>query len=69
MGSSGSGKSTLLNVLTHRTAGDLKVSGHVSVNGKPVSGAEIAKMSAYVQQDDLFFGALTVREHLQFQVR
>jgi ABC-type multidrug transport system ATPase subunit len=45
----------------------VKVSGTVLINGTPVSD-EISNMSAYVQQEDLFIGTLTVREHLMFQV-
>lgn len=31
-------------------------------------GHSISKISAYVQQDDLFMGELTVKEHLTFTV-
>lgn len=64
---SGAGKSTLLNVLSHRNISTVRVSGTVMVNGTPVH-EEINTMSAYVQQEDLFIGTLTVREHLMFQV-
>ena len=64
---SGAGKSTLLNVLSHRNISSVNVSGTVYLNGTPVSN-EINNMSAYVQQEDLFIGTLTVREHLMFQV-
>ncbi|XP_028399573.1 protein white-like isoform X2 [Dendronephthya gigantea] len=66
MGSSGAGKSTLLNVLSHRNISSIEVSGTVFINGNPISD-EINNMSAYVQQEDLFIGTLTVREHLMFQ--
>ncbi|XP_070566509.1 protein white-like [Ptychodera flava] len=66
MGASGAGKSTLMNVLTYRNRGNLTVEGHVMVNGQPM-GKSIASLSAYVQQEDLFFGNLKVREHLVFQ--
>jgi len=46
----------------------MDVSGSVEVNDRPI-GLEINTMSAYVQQEDLFIGSLTVREHLTFQVR
>ena len=64
---SGAGKSTLMNVLAHRNIGQMEVRGTVEVNDRPI-GQEINAMSAYVQQDDLFVGSLTVREHLTFQV-
>lgn len=66
MGSSGAGKSTLMNVLAHRNIGQVQVMGTVEVNGHPV-GLEINALSAYIQQEDLFIGSLTVREHLIFQ--
>ena len=68
MGSSGAGKSTLMNVLTRRNVKGLKISGRVSVNGMEVK-EDISKLSAYIQQNDVFVGALTVREHLLFHAR
>lgn len=38
------------------------------MNGEQI-GEDISSISAYIQQDDLFIGTLTVREHLVFQVR
>ena len=64
---SGAGKSTLMNVLAHRNIGQMEVRGNVEVNDQPI-GQEINAMSAYVQQEDLFVGTLTVKEHLTFQV-
>ena len=64
---SGAGKSTLLNVLTQRNLGGLSVTGKVLVNGADL-GSAVAKVSAYVQQDDLFMSTLTVKEHLWFYV-
>ncbi|XP_074623460.1 protein white-like isoform X3 [Acropora palmata] len=66
MGASGAGKSTLMNVLAHRNISRMEVSGIVEVNDRPI-GRDINAISAYVQQDDLFIGSLTVREHLTFQ--
>ncbi|XP_032239520.1 protein white isoform X2 [Nematostella vectensis] len=65
MGASGAGKSTLMNVLAHRNIANMKVCGTVKVNGRAV-GLDINTISAYVQQEDLFIGKLTVREHLIF---
>ena len=56
-----------MNVLAHRNIGQVQVMGTVEVNGHPV-GLEINALSAYIQQEDLFIGSLTVREHLIFQV-
>ena len=64
---SGAGKTTLMNVLAHRNISQMDVRGTVEVNDRPV-GIEITSMSAYIQQEDIFVGSLTVREHLIFQV-
>ncbi|XP_069178586.1 protein white isoform X2 [Procambarus clarkii] len=67
MGASGAGKTTLLNVLTHRNNDKLRVTGDLYVNGRAVDPDALTSRSAYVQQDDLFIGMLTVREQLKFQ--
>ena len=66
MGSSGAGKTTFLNVLANQNMQGLKKSGSIYVNGTDV-GDTIQDFSAYVQQEDMFYGAMTVREHLRFQ--
>ncbi|OWA54294.1 Protein scarlet [Hypsibius exemplaris] len=67
MGASGAGKSTLMNVLTNRNLSDnLMIDGIVKVNGTEL-GSAISKISGYVQQDDVFFPTLSVREHMEFQ--
>ncbi|EYB86135.1 hypothetical protein Y032_0285g1362 [Ancylostoma ceylanicum] len=63
MGASASGKTTLLNTLLHRNLQGLIVEGEVLVNGQNI-GSAVTSVSAYVQQEDLFVGTLTVREHL-----
>ncbi|XP_015370315.1 PREDICTED: protein white-like [Diuraphis noxia] len=67
MGSSGAGKTTLLNSLTFRSNNNVIESGLRSINGIPVNSKLLTAVSAYVQQNDLFIGTLTVREHLIFQ--
>ncbi|XP_058798527.1 protein white isoform X3 [Phymastichus coffea] len=67
MGSSGAGKTTLLNVLTFQCGSDMIVSGNIAINGKTVNSNVITSKMAYVQQDDLFIGTLSVKEHLLFQ--
>ena len=67
MGASGAGKPTLLNTLLFRNLSGLKVSGLRLANNKLVTPTSLTAVSAYVQQDDLFIGTLTVREHLTFQ--
>ena len=68
MGASGAGKTTLLNTLMFRSLPNIEVSGRRAVNGVSVTCSTVASLAAYVQQDDLFIGTLTVREHLVFQV-
>jgi ABC-type multidrug transport system ATPase subunit len=47
----------------------LKISGNVKINGEIVeSSADLAGISGYVQQDDLFISTLKVKEQLKFQV-
>ena len=58
-----------MNVLNSRNKGNLEVSGDVRLNGQAISSAlTLSAISGYVQQDDLFIGTLTVKEHLKFQV-
>jgi len=38
------------------------------MNGEVTNWNDITRYSGYVQQDDLFYGSLTVREHLIFMV-
>ena len=64
---SGAGKTTLMNILACQNLSRLNISGKIKVNGKEI-GKRIKNISAYVQQEDLFIGTLTVREHLAFQV-
>ena len=56
-----------MNALAHRNIAQIEVRGTVAVNGHP-AGLNINTVSAYIQQEDLFIGSLTVREHLTFQV-
>lgn len=69
MGSSGAGKTTLMNCLCFRTPPGIKVSATSvrALNGIPVNSEKLRSQCAYVQQDDLFIGSLTTREHLIFQ--
>ncbi len=67
MGASGAGKTTLLNCLTFRNTGKLKITGTRYLNGKPVNTDKLARISGYVQQEDLFIGTLKVGEVLRFQ--
>lgn len=66
---SGAGKTTLLNVLTQRNLEGVNVRGDVKINGLNMGRKGIRRISAYVQQNDLFIGTMTVREHLNFMVK
>ncbi|PIC42840.1 hypothetical protein B9Z55_009784 [Caenorhabditis nigoni] len=68
MGASGAGKTTLLNTLLQRNLKGLEVEGEILVNGQNI-GKGVTSVSAYVQQEDLFMGTLTVKEHLDIQAK
>lgn len=65
MGASGSGKTTLLTALAGQVNHSPKVrlEGRVAVNTIPLQQSNHRK--AFVQQEDLFFSMLTVRETLE----
>nr|XP_022308826.1 protein white-like isoform X1 [Crassostrea virginica] len=67
MGASGAGKSTLMNMLTFKNRGSLVIQGEIRVNGALMDKEKMSNLAAYVQQDDLFIGTMTVREHLIFR--
>lgn len=66
---SGAGKTTLLNALSFRSPSGVQISQSAirALNGIPISATQLRSRCAYVQQDDLFIGSLTAREHLIFQ--
>ncbi|KAJ8024417.1 Protein white [Holothuria leucospilota] len=68
MGSSGAGKTTLLHTLNSRLHGLQVTGGSILLNGQPI-GVSVAKISGYVQQEDMCMPCLTVKEHLIFQAR
>ncbi|KAF3454200.1 hypothetical protein FNV43_RR04647 [Rhamnella rubrinervis] len=63
LGPSGSGKTTLLTALGGRLNG--KLSGKITYNGQPFSGA-IKRRTGFVAQDDILYPHLTVTETLVF---
>ncbi|XWS49438.1 hypothetical protein CRYUN_Cryun12cG0003900 [Craigia yunnanensis] len=63
LGPSGSGKTTLLTALGGRLTG--KLSGKITYNGQPFSGA-IKRRTGFVAQDDVLYPHLTVTETLLF---
>nr|ADD22992.1 ATP-binding cassette transporter G family ABCG-84 protein [Toxoplasma gondii] len=66
MGASGAGKSTLLNILSRYLR---ETSGTVKYGDAQLELKEAKKVSCFIQQEDLFNGFITVREHLQCIVR
>lgn len=66
---SGAGKTSLINVLTFRNIRSLVVSGDIKINDRVVNRDQMNDVSAYLQQEDLFLGTMTVREHLLFKVQ
>jgi len=65
MGPSGAGKTTLLDVLAKRKT-EGKVLGAVYFDGRAPSKSSVMKHTAYIQQQDCFFGGATVRETILF---
>ncbi|KAM9770230.1 broad substrate specificity ATP-binding cassette transporter ABCG2b [Menidia menidia] len=65
MGATGSGKTSLLDVLAGRKDPAGLRQGKVLVNGKVVT-SDLRLSSAYVVQDDILMGTLSVRENLLF---
>lgn len=66
MGPSGSGKTSILDVLSGRSTYD---SGMINLDGDNVTDKVMKKLKkkvAYVNQNDLFFGHLTVRDQLTY---
>lgn len=65
MGATGSGKTSLLDVIAGRKNPAGLREGYVLVDGKVVT-SELRLRSAYVVQDDILMGTLSVRENLLF---
>lgn len=63
MGASGAGKTSMLNCISMRNK---NFSGAVLHNGVAMPPTHIAKVSSYVQQEDLFIPTLSPLEHLTF---
>ncbi|KAJ1643698.1 hypothetical protein LPJ64_004549 [Coemansia asiatica] len=63
MGSSGAGKTTLLNILSGRVQGG-RLYGDIKFNGKKRVPHTFKRLLAYVEQDDLMFTQMTVKETL-----
>ena len=68
LGPPGSGRTTFMRALTGRAQAqtDLAVGGSVTYNGRDFSQFEPAHAAAYVGQQDLHYGEMTVRETMTF---
>ncbi|NP_001275356.1 pleiotropic drug resistance protein 1-like [Solanum tuberosum] len=69
LGPPSSGKTTLLLALAGKLDNDLKVSGRVTYNGHGMDEFVPQRTSAYISQNDLHIGEMTVRETLAFSAR
>ncbi|KAG6571198.1 Pleiotropic drug resistance protein 1, partial [Cucurbita argyrosperma subsp. sororia] len=69
LGPPSSGKTTLLRALSGKLGNDLKVSGRVTYNGHGMNEFVPQRTSAYISQQDLHIGEMTVRETLSFSAR
>ncbi|KAK3118104.1 hypothetical protein QOZ80_9BG0694280 [Eleusine coracana subsp. coracana] len=69
LGAPGSGKTTLLKALAGKLDSGLKVSGRVTYNGRGMDEFLPERTAAYVSQDDLHNGEMTVQETLSFSAK
>ncbi|KAL3688205.1 hypothetical protein R1sor_014514 [Riccia sorocarpa] len=69
LGPPSSGKTTLLLALAGKLSKELKVGGKVTYNGHGLHEFVPQKTSAYISQNDLHIGEMTVRETLDFSAR
>lgn len=69
MGPSGAGKSTLLDYLTDRISSKCRVEGLQTLFGLPLTSQTLKDHVAYVPQEPVQFGCLSVREIFQFVAR
>ncbi len=66
MSPSGAGKSTLLRILAERSGSDAILHGAVTANGLTLS-EDYRHLCAFLPQDDILYGQLTVEEQVSFQ--
>ncbi|KAF8027590.1 hypothetical protein BT93_E0490 [Corymbia citriodora subsp. variegata] len=69
LGPPSSGKTTLLLALAGKLDPTLKVKGEISYNGYRLKEFVPQKTSAYISQNDVHLGVLTVKETLDFSAR
>lgn len=69
LGPPGSGKTTFLLALAGKLDSSLKVTGKVTYNGHAMNEFVPQRTSAYISQNDIHIGQMTVRETLAFSAR
>ncbi|KAJ0986406.1 hypothetical protein J5N97_004762 [Dioscorea zingiberensis] len=69
LGPPSSGKTTLLKALAGKLEPSLKTSGDVTYNGYALDEFVPEKTAAYISQNDVHMGEMTVRETLNFSAR
>ncbi|KAJ9568577.1 hypothetical protein OSB04_004543 [Centaurea solstitialis] len=69
LGPPSSGKTTLLLALAGRLDPHLKLDGEITYNGHALNEFEPRRTSAYISQNDIHVGELTVKETLDFSAR
>lgn len=69
LGPPSSGKTTLLLALAGKLDQSLKVKGEVTYNGHRLDEFVPQKTSAYISQNDVHIGSMTVKETLDFSAR
>lgn len=65
VGSSGAGKTTLMDVLAGRKTGGY-IEGEIKISGRPKVQKTFARVSGYVEQNDIHSPQVTVEESLWF---
>ncbi|XP_076904317.1 ABC transporter G family member 35-like [Bidens hawaiensis] len=69
LGPPSSGKTTLLLALAGRLDPNLRTDGEITYNGHKLNEFEPRKTAAYISQQDLHVGEMTVKETLDFSAR
>lgn len=69
LGPPSSGKTTLLLALAGRLDKNLKVDGEITYNGHKLNEFEPRRTAAYISQNDIHAGEMTVKETLDFSAR
>lgn len=65
VGSSGAGKTTLMDVLAGRKTGGY-IEGEIKISGHPKEQRTFARISGYVEQNDIHSPQVTIEESLLF---